>query len=298
MSEQSLNLRLVGPRSRGQAMICRRWWNQIGRTSAAATTWANRFPTTDLFHGRPPARKNTRSVLACPPEARSLARRYHRGSTIGTRCLCPPALGRPAPGRAAPLLRGPLNPAPQISHRHGEPTTMLRSRSPSILGQALLRSADGHARFSLAHTPRPSTRPHTASSTSPRHPRPFARPGALRPVHLHSAARAVHLPRAGSMLRRHVCPFFVVPAMIRAWSADGVGTTPNEWRQTRWTLVPWATPRLCRNTPGVWRFADYAFRRVLQEARHCGLSVLRSSSGDQPLLRDQPPHATGSGDAR
>ena len=89
VSEQSLNLRLVGPRSRGQAMMCRRWWNQIGRISAAATTWANRFPTTDLFHGRPPARKNTRSVLACPPEARSLARRYHRGSTIGTRCLCP-----------------------------------------------------------------------------------------------------------------------------------------------------------------------------------------------------------------
>jgi len=47
-------------------MVCRRSWNRIGAISAAVTAWANRFSTAHLFHGRPPARKNTRSSTLCP----------------------------------------------------------------------------------------------------------------------------------------------------------------------------------------------------------------------------------------
>jgi hypothetical protein len=53
---------------------------------------------------------------------------------------------------------------------------VFRSSVPSR--QSLLRSTDGHARFSLARTFWPSPRTRTASIISPRHPRPFSAKGA------------------------------------------------------------------------------------------------------------------------
>jgi hypothetical protein len=113
----------------------------------------------------------------------------------------PANLGRPQGGNASPVTRGrygscratngvrplhpgevfvfprtlsvPCAPGETRSDFEREDVLSIAFRSSVESRQSLLRSSDGHARFSLAHTFWPSPRTRTASTISPRHPRQF-----------------------------------------------------------------------------------------------------------------------------